>query len=146
MLDEMNKLYIIYIDMQYENPLIVFFIWCYLNPYDWQLTEFLSFSSSIINFLFFKVELTACDQFYVVFGLAVMFFNSWQVQKWAKYLNSLCWLLRLQIGAAWRLWWGNRFEKLLSTKKNYVTSNYHRMGDLNFLKNTNLFYNWKKTW
>ena len=111
-------------------------------PYYWQLTEYLNFLSSIINFLFFKVELTACDQFYVVFGLAVMFFNSWQVQKWAKYLNSLCWMLRLQIGA-WRFW-GNRFEKLLSRKKNYVTSNYHRMGDLNFLKKKLIYFRIEK--
>ena len=70
MLDEMNKLYIIYIDMQYENPLIVFFIWCYLNPYDWQLTEFLSFSSSIINFLFLKLNLRIATNF--------MLFLVWQ--------------------------------------------------------------------
>ena len=94
-----------------------------------------------------EINLRLATNISFVFGLAVMFFNSWRVQKWVKYLNSLCWLLRLHIGAAWRFWWGNRFEKLLSRKKNYVTSNYRIMGDLNFFKKK-LIYSTieKKNW
>ena len=83
MLDELNKLskhliYHIYIGMQYENTVIVFFSFHATLKFPLLLTidGILGFFIKYNKLPIFKVELTACDQFYVVFGLAVMFFNS----------------------------------------------------------------------
>ena len=64
--------------MQYENPFIVFFSFHATFKFPLLLTidGILEFFIKYNKLHIFKVELTACDQFYVVFGLAVMFFNS----------------------------------------------------------------------
>ena len=58
---------------------------------------------------------------YFFFRLAVMFFDPWQVQKWAKYLNSSDYIYKLVLGDL-----GGTVLKTPTPKKNYVTKyDYH---------------------
>ena len=64
--------------MQYENPFKFFFSFHATFKFPLLLTidGILEFFIKYNKLPIFKVELTACDQFFVIFGLAVMFFNS----------------------------------------------------------------------
>ena len=64
--------------MQYENSFKFFYSFHATFKFPLLLTidGILEFFIKYNKLPIFKVELTACDQFYVVFGLAVMFFNS----------------------------------------------------------------------